>query len=474
MGPAIAPAHQFSKFWWAGAALVPPYVLLNTTNWTAVQIGVVVLRSASGLETLSPPFSLFWNSAMRESSARMLLLAVVAAILIAGPPSLHVMAVLSKAGCNLGTCHGNQNGKGGFKLSLRGENPDADFVTLTHEQVGRRVNTVRAENSLLLLKPTMSVPHEGSKRFDEDSPEYDLLRRWIAAGMPATPRDEPKLQSLEVTPLEQFVVEPDESVQLQAIAKFADGSTRDVIRLACFETSQPTVNISVNGLVRRERFGEVTVTVRYLDQQVAVRLAFLPTRPGFVANVPPAANFIDEQVFSKLTRLRMNASDVCDDATFVRRASLDLLGVVPSATEAREFVRDQRLDKRQRLIDDLLTRPEFADYWEDARSQRGRDVSRLDPGQHRDQQAARCFRPRADRRAWQHLRASPRQLLPRDARPDHAGRDRRSSLSRHAAAMREVSQSPVRSLDADRLLRLGESVLKGEVRGVGEQPPRQK
>ena len=309
---------------------------------------------------------------MRVLTSRMLPLVLVAMIVLAEQPALHaadvsfsrdVMPVLSKAGCNLGTCHGNQFGKGGFKLSLRGENPDADFVTLTHEQVGRRVNTVRAESSLLLLKPTMSVPHEGGKRFAEDSPEYDLLRRWIAAGMPAAPRDEPALQSLDVAPLEQFVVEPDDSVQLQAIAKFADGSTRDVIRLACFETSQPSVNISVSGLVRRERFGEVTVTVRYLDRQVAVRLAFLPARPGFVANIPPAANFIDEHVSSKLTRLRMNASAVCDDATFVRRASLDLLGIVPSAAEAREFVRDQRLDKRQRWIDELLTRPEFADFW---------------------------------------------------------------------------------------------------------------
>lgn len=310
---------------------------------------------------------------MRWMFARMLSSALVVAVisvmdaipLLAADISFSrdVMAVLSKAGCNMGTCHGNQNGKGGFKLSLRGESPNADFVTLTHEQVGRRVNTVRAESSLLLLKPTMSVPHEGGKRFDEDSPEYDLLRRWIAAGMPATPRDEPALQALEVTPLEQFIVEPADSVRLQAIAKFADGSTRDVTRLVCFDPAQPIVGISVDGVVRRERFGEVTVTVRYLDQQVPVRLAFLPARPGFVTNAPPAANFIDDAVFSKLSQLRVNPSDVCDDATFVHRASLDLLGVVPSAQEAREFVRDQRLDKRQRLIDELLTRPEFADFW---------------------------------------------------------------------------------------------------------------
>ncbi len=308
---------------------------------------------------------------MRVLPARFLLLAI-ALIVATNASSLHaadvsfardVMAVLSKSGCNLGTCHGNQNGKGGFKLSLRGENPAADFITLTHEQVGRRVNTVRAENSLLLLKPTMSVPHEGGKRFDEDSPEYNLLRRWIAAGMPSTTRSEPALQSLEVTPLEQFVVEPAESVRLQAVAKFADGATRDVTRLACFDSSQPIVSISVDGVVRRERFGEVTVVVRYLDQQVPVRLAFLSARPGFVAQAPAPANFIDQQVFAKLHLLRMNPSDICDDTTFLRRASFDLLGIPPTAIEARRFAQDQRLDKRQRMIDELLTRPEFADFW---------------------------------------------------------------------------------------------------------------
>ena len=308
---------------------------------------------------------------MRVLPTRFLML-VIASIFVTNASSLRaadvsfardVMAVLSKAGCNLGTCHGNQFGKGGFKLSLRGENPASDFVTLTHEQVGRRVNQIRAEDSLLLLKPTLSVPHEGGQRFAEDSPEYELLRRWIAAGMPPTLRDEPALQSLEVTPLEQFVVEPADSVRLQAVAKFADGATRDVTRLVCFDSSQPIVGISVDGVVRRERFGEVTVVVRYLDQQVPVRLAFLPTRPGFVAQAPPPANFIDAHVFAKLHRLRMNPSDLCDDTTFLRRASFDLLGIPPTATEARNFAQDQRLDKRQRLIDELLTRPEFADFW---------------------------------------------------------------------------------------------------------------
>jgi hypothetical protein len=209
----------------------------------------------------------------------------------------------------------------------------------------------------------MSVPHEGGKRFDDDFPEYDLLRRWIAAGMSPSRQDEPALQSLEVTPLEQYLVEPADSVRLSAIAKFADGTTRDVTRMACFESSQPIVGISVDGVVRRERFGEVTVVVRYLDQQVPVRLAFLPAQPSFVAIALPPTNDIDEHVFAKLHRLRMNPSDLCDDTTFLRRASFDLLGIPPTATEARNFANDPRRDKRQRLIDELLTRPEFADFW---------------------------------------------------------------------------------------------------------------
>ena len=274
-----------------------------------------------------------------------------------------VMAVLSKAGCNLGTCHGNQNGKGGFKLSLRGENPDADFATLTHDQNSRRANGVDPDRSLLLLKATMQVPHEGGKRFNDESPEYRILRQWIAAGLPKSKADEVQLARLVVTPSEQVLVEPSDSVALRVTAIMTDDSTLDVTRLACFETSQPIVSISADGLVKRERFGEVTVAVRYLNQQVPVRLAFVSARPDFAWKGPTPATFIDEKVFAKLQSLRMNPSEVCDDTTFLRRVSLDLLGVLPSAEEARTFAKDAQPDKRGRLIDSLLERPEFADFW---------------------------------------------------------------------------------------------------------------
>lgn len=274
-----------------------------------------------------------------------------------------VMAVLSKSGCNMGTCHGNQNGKGGFKLSLRGENPDADFRTLTHDQNGRRINLLEANQSLLLLKATMQVPHEGGRRFDRTSPEYAIVHDWIANGMKQSQRDEPQLVTLVVTPIEQVLVEPSNSVKLQVVANFSDGSRHDVTRLACFEPSQPIVAVSVDGIVRREHFGEVTIAVRFLDQQRPVRLAFIPARPDFVARTHEAANVIDEHVFTKLRSLRMNPSPACDDTTFLRRAFLDLLGLPPTESEARAFTIDTQPDKRSRLIDKLLRRPEFADFW---------------------------------------------------------------------------------------------------------------
>ena len=274
-----------------------------------------------------------------------------------------VQAVLSKAGCNMGVCHGNKNGKGGFKLSLRGEDAAFDFGVLTRDVGARRTNPVDPDASLILLKPTMQVPHEGGKRFDADSPEYAILRRWIAAGLPPDREETPRLVGLSVTPTEQVLVEPDDAIPLQVQAAWSDGRSTDVTRLAVYEPSAQTVTISPDGVVRREDFGELTVLVRYLDRQAAVRLAFVPARPDFAWQAPEPANVIDEHVFAKLRRLRINPSEVCDDAVFVRRASLDLLGLIPTADEARAFVHDADPHKRARLIDDLLQRPEFAEFW---------------------------------------------------------------------------------------------------------------
>src|SRR6266550_57291 len=145
-----------------------------------------------------------------------------------------VMAVLSKAGCNAGTCHGNKNGKGGFKLSLRGQDPDLDYITLTRDSQARRINLLEPEESLLLLKPNTQVTHEGGLRFKKGSEEYDILRRWIADGMPDDVASAPKLQHIEVAPLENVSVEPASEVQLRVRARFSDGNSRDVTSLAVY------------------------------------------------------------------------------------------------------------------------------------------------------------------------------------------------------------------------------------------------
>jgi len=283
----------------------------------------------------------------------------------AGPVSFQneVMAVLSRAGCNQGACHGNQNGKGGFKLSLRGEDPDLDFIALTRDILGRRTEVQRPDASLLLRKATATSPHEGGKRFAVDSPEYAILRRWIAEGTTADAVGTPTLRRLEVTPTSQVLIEPAVRTQIKVRATFSDGSVRDVTRLACYETSNTNAAVSLDGEAERSRPGESTILVRYLDKQATVQVAFVPARPDFAWTSPVEANAIDTHVFAKLKMLRMTPSEVAADAVFLRRVYLDTIGQVPTAEEARTFIDDRRADKRARLIDRLLERPEFADFW---------------------------------------------------------------------------------------------------------------
>ncbi len=347
-----------------------------------------------------------------------------------GPVSFRndVMAVLSKAGCSAGTCHGNKNGKGGFKLSLRGQDPGVDYASLTRDLFSRRVTPLEPEQSLVLLKPTTQIAHEGGLRFKPDSQEYAILRRWIADGMPDDSASAPTLTKLDVHiataaadssqagkvqakrrlrsaplegleaaavwPPELVVVEPQQSVQLQAEATFSDGTIRDISSLAVYEPANGQAKVSPDGRVKGEGSGETTVLVRYLHCQEPVQVAFVPARPDFAWNETPANNYIDDHIFRKLRSLRMNASGLCSDEVFVRRAHLDLLGILPTAAEAWAFVqfprsarsqeapktparvprRDQgalksaatetgTMARRARLVDQLLERPEFADFW---------------------------------------------------------------------------------------------------------------
>jgi hypothetical protein len=298
-------------------------------------------------------------------------LAPLACLLIVGPASAadvsferDVLPVLTRAGCNAGACHGNFNGKGGFRLSLKGEDPPADLAALTRDMLARRTDPQRPAASLILQKATGGVPHEGGTRFSKESSEYTALLAWITAGCRPEPADAPKLTALHVTPGSEILVDPADRFRVTVTARFSDGSARDVTHLAAFEfTALGVAKITPAGEVIREALGETVLLVRYLTDVKPVRIVFLPNRPVPDMADLPVNNEIDRLVFAQLQKLRLKPADLAADHVFLRRAYLDTLGLLPTALEARDFLADTDPRKREKLIDSLLARPEFAEYW---------------------------------------------------------------------------------------------------------------
>jgi hypothetical protein len=283
-----------------------------------------------------------------------------------------VLTRLSKAGCNTGACHGSGHGKGNLKLSLRGENPDLDFLTLTQSRSSKRLNVAAPDESFLLKKPLEIVEHEGGKRLHADSDSFRVIRAWIAEGAPLDPADRAPLVRLEVTPDDIILTAPVQSQALKAIATYGDGTTRDVSHLACYEPNNFVAKVSSDGIVTANQPGETVVMTRLEHLHVPVRLAFIPERPEPV--IAAAEHPIDQHISAKLTRLRIEPSGLCDDSTFLRRAHLEITGVAPTAEEARAFLRDPAPDKRARLVDALLASPAYADWW----AQKWADLFRLE------------------------------------------------------------------------------------------------
>lgn len=277
--------------------------------------------------------------------------------------SVDVMSVLSKAGCNTGACHGNSNGKGGFKLTLRGQDPLLDFQSIATASRGRRISIAAPDTSLILQKATGQIAHVGGSRFSNESNQYTVLHHWILNGAKPPLDDAPKLTQLLVEPMEAIVRSPQTELQVNVRAVFSDGTSRDVTDIACYELSNLEASVEPNGLVKRHKPTELTLIVRYLHKQIPVRLAFIEERGNFVWSKPQYNNFIDDHVLAKLQKMRFNPSPLCSDTVFVRRVYLDVIGRSPSTQEAQAFVFDSAVDKREKLIDYLLHRPEFADFW---------------------------------------------------------------------------------------------------------------
>jgi Protein of unknown function (DUF1549)/Protein of unknown function (DUF1553) len=275
-----------------------------------------------------------------------------------------IAPLLSKAGCNMGACHGNLNGKGGFKLSLRGDEPSFDYQSLTHDQSGRRLSNIAPESSLIVLKPTGAIPHEGGLRFANDSTEARALLAWIAAGANDDRASAPRVKALRVYPSERILAPGALGQQLVVTAHFADGTSRDVTRQAAYDVSDPTrAEVSADGQVHAHGPCETTVAIRHMNGRATSRLAFLADRPGFVWCGREPRGTIDTVVFARLKALRINPSPVCSDPVFLRRAFLDAIGRLPDPMEARAFLDSKDPAKRDKLIDRLVERPEFADFW---------------------------------------------------------------------------------------------------------------
>ncbi len=281
----------------------------------------------------------------------------------ATPPrfATEVVPVLTRAGCNQGGCHGAAAGKGGFKLSLQGYDPDADYEAITRASGARRVSPAQPENSLLLRKPTMAVSHKGGKVIEVGSPAYRLLVDWIAGNMPAPQPTEPKLAALEVAPPVR-TLPVGQKQRFRVWARFSDGTRRDVTPETLFSGSDGTVaNVSPDGTASVVGKGEAAVLVRYRDL-VATASVISPfdTPRRFL---DPKAAPLDRLVYQKLAALGLEASPRCSDADFLRRASLDVTGTLPTPDAVRAFLADRDPNKREKLIETLLARPEYVDYW---------------------------------------------------------------------------------------------------------------
>ena len=274
--------------------------------------------------------------------------------------------IFTRFGCNSGPCHGKARGQGGFQLSLLGFDGQQDYDAIAKEGRGRRVFPGAPENSLLISKPAGKTPHGGGKRLDVDSPEYQTLLNWVRQGMPRKAPSAATLQSITVSP-PSLILAASQTQALTVTAKYSDGAERDVTRLTAFQSNEaPIAAVNENGLVTSGQItGDAAIMARFMGQ-IAVCDVMIPRPEVIPAEVYaqlPRNNFIDELVWQKLQRLNITPSPVCDDHTFLRRATTDISGRIPTLEEVNAFLADTSADKRSKLIDRLLEEPEFADHW---------------------------------------------------------------------------------------------------------------
>ncbi len=274
-----------------------------------------------------------------------------------------IQPILTKAGCNAGVCHAKAiTGQRGFRLSVLGFEPEEDYEAIVKQGKGRRVFPPAPEESLLITKGAAIVPHTGGKKIEPGSEDYQLLVRWIAEGMPYTQPNEPKLSEIVVDP-PRATMQVKTTQQLKVMARYSDGSSRDVTKLALFEANDRAMaETSEQGLIKTLDIpGNVAVMVRF-GGKVSVCSVSVPLGAP-VDSLPPVKNFIDQHVFANLKQIGVPPSPICDDSTFLRRVSLDIAGRLPTLEETKLFLADKSPDKRDHAIEALINSPDYADYF---------------------------------------------------------------------------------------------------------------
>ena len=278
-----------------------------------------------------------------------------------------VSPIINKSGCTQGACHGAAKGKNGFKLSLRGYDPKYDYEALLYDLSGRRFNRADPAASLMLLKPTMQVAHQGGLRFEKDSEYYKTIINWISQGVPFGDESKDAVADLQVEPKDIFMTTPGGKASVKVVATLKDGEVRDVTRETSVESNVPDVATvdAKTAEVTGVRTGEATLLVRYQGKFSTIPVTVLNPKPGFTWKALPQYNYIDEKIDSKLQRLHIQPSPLASDAAFLRRASLDLTGQIPSTAAIRTFLDDPTPThvKRARMIDKLIASPAYVDHW---------------------------------------------------------------------------------------------------------------
>ncbi len=278
--------------------------------------------------------------------------------------SLDVMPVLNKAGCNTGSCHGAARGKDGFRLSLFGYDPEGDYHRITRENFGRRINLALPDDSLMLEKSAGRVPHTGGERFTSSSQSYQTVVKWLKAGAPKDPTTVAKVIGLEIHPTQSVLEGAGASQRLNVRAIYSDGTDRDVTDMASYMSSNDgAAKVGATGMITADKRGEAFVLARYEDFSVGSQVLVIPKDAKFEFPKVPENNYIDTLVNNKLKKIRITPSDICDDATYLRRITLDIVGKLPSIEEVQAFGADADPKKREKKIDELLGRKEFTQMW---------------------------------------------------------------------------------------------------------------